>query len=135
MILNKTGWTHDDLRSKVAVLINTLGKEGSRIYVDGLAIDVPAARVDRSIDPTGAGDAYRGGLFAAVLAGLPWDVAGRVAALCGAYALEERGTTAHHFTRAEFAVRYAANFGTERRLDHLFGALEAEPVDELAEAE
>jgi adenosine kinase len=34
MVLNKTGWTLDDLRSKVAVLINTLGKDGSRIYID-----------------------------------------------------------------------------------------------------
>ena len=122
MVLNKTGWTLGDLRSKVAVLINTLGKDGSRIYVDGLEIHVPAARLDKSIDPTGAGDAYRGGLFAAVLAGLPWDIAGRVAALCGAYAMEHRGTTAHHFTPAEFAERYAANFGAEPRLDHLFGA-------------
>ena len=130
MVLNKTGWSLDDLRSKVNILVNTLGKEGSRIYVDGLVVDVPAARVDKSIDPTGAGDAYRGGLFAAVLAGLPWDVAGRVAALCGAYALEQRGTTSHHFTPAEFVTRYQTNFGAESRLDHLFGVIADEPVEE-----
>ena len=131
MVLNKTGWNLDELRGKVNILVNTLGKEGSRIYVDGLVVDVPAARVDKSIDPTGAGDAYRGGLFAAVLAGLPWDVAGRVAALCGAYALEQRGTTAHHFTPAQFAGRYAANFGNEPRLDHLFGVIADEPAEEV----
>jgi adenosine kinase len=124
MILNKTGWTLDQLRKKVMVLINTLGKDGSRLYVGEQTIDVPPARLNKSIDPTGAGDAYRGGLFAAVLAGLPWDVAGRVAALCGAYALEQRGTTSHHFTPAEFTERYIANFGEEPRLKHLFGALE-----------
>ena len=106
---------------EVAVLINTLGKDGSRIYVNGLELHIPAARLDKSIDPTGAGDAYRGGLFAAVLAGLPWDVAGRVAALCGAYAMEHRGTTAHHFTPAEFIARYTANFDEEYRLRYLFG--------------
>lgn len=130
MVLNKTGWSLDDLRGKVNILVNTLGKEGSRIYVDGLVVDVPAARVDKSVDPTGAGDAYRGGLFAAVLAGLPWDVSGRVAALCGAYALEQRGTTSHHFTPAEFVERYQTNFGAEPRLDHLFGAIADEPVEE-----
>ena len=130
MVLNKTGWSLDDLRGKVNILVNTLGKEGSRIYVDGLVVDVPAARVAKSVDPTGAGDAYRGGLFAAVLAGLPWDVSGRVAALCGAYALEQRGTTSHHFTPAEFVERYQTNFGAEPRLDHLFGAIADEPVEE-----
>lgn len=133
MVLNKTGWTLDDLRGKVAVLINTLGKDGSRIYVDQLEIHVPAARLDQSIDPTGAGDAYRGGMFAAVLAGLPWEIAGRVAALCGAYAMEHRGTTAHHFTPAEFAERYVANFGAEPRLDHLFGATTSAPSTVAAE--
>ncbi len=131
MVLNKTGWSLDDLRGKVNILVNTLGKDGSRIYVDGLVVDVPSARVDKSIDPTGAGDAYRGGLFAAVLAGLPWDVAGRVAALCGAYALEQRGTTSHHFTPAQFVDRYAANFGSEPRLDHLFGVIADEPAEEV----
>ncbi|PJF46365.1 MAG: hypothetical protein CUN48_14165, partial [Candidatus Thermofonsia Clade 3 bacterium] len=76
------------------------------------------------------GDAYRGGLFAALLAGLPWDVAGRVAALCGAYALEHRGTTAHRFTPEEFIRRYTANFGPEPRLDRLF-ANRQEVVDAL----
>jgi adenosine kinase len=80
---------------------------------------IPAARVNRSVDPTGAGDAYRGGLFAAVLAGLPWEVAGRMAALCGAYALEHAGTTGHHFTPAELAARYTENFGAEPRLARL----------------
>ena len=131
MVLNKTGWSLDDLRGKVNILVNTLGKEGSRIYVDGLVVDVPAARVDKSIDPTGAGDAYRGGLFAALLAGLPWGVTGRVAAICGAYALEQRGTTAHHFTPAQFVDRYAANFGDEPRLDHLFGAIADKREEEV----
>ncbi len=78
----------------------TLGKEGSVIYADGGEHRIPAVRLERMVDPTGAGDAYRGGLFAAMLAGLPWDVAGRVGALCGAYALEHAGTSSHTFTLA-----------------------------------
>ncbi len=131
MIQKKTGWTLDDIRSQVSVLVNTLGKEGSVIYCDGLEIRVPPARVNKSIDPTGAGDAYRGGLFAAVLAGLPWDVSGRVAALCGAYALEHAGTSTHRFRPAEFLSRYESNFGIEPRLGKLLG--EISPTDRVAE--
>jgi adenosine kinase len=119
MVQKKTGWSLDDIRSQVSILVMTLGKDGSMIYVDGVEHHIPAARVNRSVDPTGAGDAYRGGLFAAILAGLPWEVAGRVAALCGAYALEHAGTSSHRFTPAELAVRYAENFGAEPRLARL----------------
>jgi adenosine kinase len=122
MILNKTGWSLDDLRGEVNVLVNTLGKEGSVIYDEERTYEIPPVRLVRTVDPTGAGDAYRGGLFAARLAGLPWDVCGRVGALCGAYALEHTGTTSHSFTPAEFSERYAENFGAEPRLERLQGA-------------
>jgi adenosine kinase len=122
MILKKTGWSLDDLRGEVNVLVNTLGKEGSVIYDGEHVYQIPPVRLVRTVDPTGAGDAYRGGLFAALLAGLPWDVCGRVGALCGAYALEHAGTTSHSFTPAELRERYAENFGDEPRLQRLHGA-------------
>ena len=119
MVQKKTGWSIDDIRAQVSVLVMTHGKDGSVIYVDGVEHRIPSARLNKSVDPTGAGDAYRGGLFAAILAGLPMEVAGRTAALCGAYALEHAGTSSHRFTPAEFAERYAENFGPEPRLARL----------------
>ena len=119
MVQKKTGWSVDDIRRQVAVLVQTLGKEGSAIYTGDVEYRIPAVRLTHSIDPTGAGDAYRGGLFAAVLAGLPWEVAGRVGAICGAYALEHPGTSSHRFTLDDLAQRYAENFGAEPRLARL----------------
>lgn len=119
MIENKTGWTLDTLRSLVNTLVLTLGKKGSAIYHDGGTLAVPAAALDHVDDPTGAGDAYRGGFFAARLAGLSLEVCGKVGALCSVYALERMGTTAHAFTLDEFRARYAAYFGVEPALDAL----------------
>ena len=116
MVQKKTGWSLDDIRGEVGVLVNTLGKDGSLIYTDNRVYEIPPVRLVRTVDPTGAGDAYRGGLFAALLSGLPWEVCGRVGALCGAYALEHAGTTSHAFTLAELSDRYAENFGAEPRL-------------------
>ncbi len=116
MVQKKTGWSLDDIRSEVGVLVNTLGKDGSLIYTADKIYEIPPVRLVRTVDPTGAGDAYRGGLFAALLAGLPWEVCGRVGALCGAYALEHAGTTSHAFTLVELSERYAENFGAEPRL-------------------
>jgi len=122
MIQKKTGWSLDDIRAQVSVLVQTLGKDGSMIYLDGAEHQIPAARLEKMIDPTGGGDAYRGGLFAAMLKGLPWEVCGRVGALCGAYALEHTGTTAHTFTPAQLAARYVENFGAEPHLTKLLGS-------------
>lgn len=113
MAQDKTGWSLDELRAQVKILVNTLGKEGSVIYIGADVVRIPAATPARVLDPTGAGDAYRAGLFAARQAGLPWDVAGRIAALCGTYALENVGPTGHHFTAGEFIARYTTNFGDE----------------------
>lgn len=119
MVENKTGWTLDDLRRQVDTLVLTLGKKGSAIYHAGGSVLVPAALLDHIDDPTGAGDAYRGGFFAARMAGLSLEVCGRVGALASVYALENMGTTAHHFTLDEFIQRYAPYFGPEPALEML----------------
>jgi adenosine kinase len=122
MIQNKTGWSLDDILAQVQVLVLTLGKKGSMIHAGGPGgevHEVPVAPLRSMDDPTGAGDAYRGGFFAARLAGLPLPVCGRVGALCSAYALEHIGTTAHRFTLDEFAARYAEAFGAEPALAQL----------------
>jgi len=116
MIQNKTGWTLEHIVGLVGALVLTLGKQGSAIYTGGEEIRIPAAPLERIDDPTGAGDAYRGGLFAARMAGLSWEVCGRTGALCSAYALEHVGTTSHRFTVDEFIARYESVFGAEPAL-------------------
>lgn len=119
MIQNKTGWTTEQIHNEVTALVVTLGKKGSVIYTDGEEIRVPAALIDAIEDPTGAGDAYRGGFFAAALAELPWGVCGRVGALCSTYALEHIGTTSHRFSLEQFSARYTETFGSEPALARL----------------
>ncbi len=94
----------------------TQGKKGSTIYSGGQEYNVPIAPVQNLLDPTGAGDAYRGGFFAALQANQPLPVAGRVGALASAYALEFIGTTAHKYDAREFVDRYEATFGEDAGL-------------------
>ncbi len=119
VIAKKTGWAQDDLRERVDNLIVTLADKGSIIYKGDEVIEIPAAKVTNIVEPTGAGDAYRGGFFAGLSLGLPWAVAGRIGALCGAYCLENLGPSTHSFAWAEFADRYAQNFGQEPLLEGL----------------
>ena len=45
------------------------------------------------------------------LAGLSWDVAGRVGSIAAIYALETIGPQPQPYSLAEFRARYEANFG------------------------
>jgi adenosine kinase len=53
----------------------------------------------------------------------PLPVAGRVAALTAAYAVEQRGCQEHHFTPADFAERYASAFGPAPEIEALAEAV------------
>ena len=92
VIEKKTGWNLDAVRERVQNLVVTHGAKGSTLYIGGEVTSVPAARVQTVVEPTGAGDAFRGGFFAAHTAGLDWLQCGKVAAICGAYALEAYGS-------------------------------------------
>ncbi len=109
-----------ELIKKAPITVVTLGERGSHLFVDGeLAAAIPVAPVREVRDPTGAGDAYLAGIAFGLSRQLPLDVTGRIAALCAAYAIEERGCQEHRFTRAQFAERYRAAFGQELTLDGL----------------
>ena len=118
IIEKKVGLDQRALLARVPVLIVTHGADGSTISLreppagSPGSIEVPPAKVEASeLDPTGVGDAYRAGLLAARLAGVPWDVAGRIGSVAALYALETIGPQPRAYSLAEFLARYEANFG------------------------
>ncbi|HEV7822653.1 MAG TPA: carbohydrate kinase family protein [Burkholderiales bacterium] len=112
MLQERTGRNLDQLAGQVKALIVTLGAHGSLVYADGKQIEVPCARPDAVVDPTGCGDAYRAGLLYGLANGLDWALTGRLASLLGALKIAHRGGQNHHFTRDEIAARFKQNFGT-----------------------
>jgi adenosine kinase len=119
MISEKTGLSRDDLIAACPVVAVTYGELGSHIYVDGHRHEIPAVSPRQVVDPTGAGDGYRAGLVAAMLAGLPWEVAGRVGSLAATFVVEVKGTQSHNYSFTEFTNRFDIEFP-----DHA-GALDA----------
>lgn len=109
---DKTGKKGSRIFELVDMVIVTLGSEGSRILLgDGGEVRIPAARVERPVDPTGAGDSFRSGFIAGLMKGYDLDVCGRMGSVTAAYAVEHNGTQLHSFTPEQFAERYRENFG------------------------
>lgn len=124
MMSQKTGRSERQLIESAPLSVVTRGAEGSVIYDNargGDPLQIPIAPVSAVLDPTGAGDAYLGGLAFGLARGLPLEIAGRIGSLASAYAVEQRGGQEHFFTPAEFAERYAAAFGQSPEIDALVG--------------
>jgi adenosine kinase len=111
MIQQKTGWSVEDVTRRVKALIVTRGASGSTIHTPQGDIEIPCAKANAVVDPTGCGDAYRAGLLHGLLHGLDWQSTGRIASLLGAIKIESLGTQNHRFTSEEFAARLLQSFG------------------------
>jgi len=119
MMAQKTGRSERELIESTPLTFVTRGVEGSMIYdsrTGGNPIHVPIAPVSEVVDPTGAGDAYLGGIAFGIARGLPLDVIGRVAALAAAYAIEHHGCQEHRYTPEAFIARYTMAFGSALEL-------------------
>ena len=107
----RTGLTPEQIAAEVEALIVTRGGEGSEIYVGGERLNIPAAKADEVVDPTGCGDAYRGGILYGLQKGLDWSVTGRIASLMGAINIAHHGPQNYRIDLADFAARFESNFG------------------------
>lgn len=113
IVTDKTGRSVSDLLEVCEAVVVTLGKEGSRVHLrDGTEISLPAAPVGEVLDPTGCGDAFRGGLVKGLVGGEDWEGSIRLGTLTAAYCVESKGTTNYAFTPESFAERFAGAFAT-----------------------
>jgi adenosine kinase len=119
LISKKTGLDLSEMLKHVDVIVITKGAEGAVIYADGKEVIVPVVPEERIIDPTGVGDAFRGGFLAAYAHDWDWLLCGQVGSLAAVYVLEQNGTQNHYYTRQEFVERFRKHFDDGGKLDVL----------------
>jgi adenosine kinase len=119
LISRKTGWDLQHILNHVKVLVITRGKDGASLFTDGKECFIPTVPEDEIVDPTGVGDAFRGGFIMAYARGWDWTLCGEVGSLAAVYCLECRGPQSHSYTRKEFVERFRQHFNDQGRLDSL----------------
>lgn len=112
LLRQKTGLTEAGVLRHARTLVITRGEHGSSVYTSEGRADVPAVVPHRIVDPTGVGDAFRGGLMKGVALGLPGGVCARMGSVAATYALEHLGGQSHAYTWTEFRQRYEEHFGS-----------------------
>ncbi|MBU0604335.1 MAG: carbohydrate kinase family protein [Gammaproteobacteria bacterium] len=113
LLCERTGLSEAQVAERVDGFIVTRGAEGSRVYAGGTVTEVACVKADALADPTGCGDAYRGGLLYGLSQGADLVTSARLASVMGSIKIASRGGQNHAPSRADIAGRYRAAFGTE----------------------
>lgn len=97
---------------KGKIIITTLGEKGTLIEESGKTYKIKPAKVNKALDPTGAGDAFRSGFLAGLEKGFNLKTCGQMGSVAAVYAVENYGCQEHLYTKEEFIKRYSQNYKT-----------------------
>jgi adenosine kinase len=112
LIRQKTSLGEADILKRASMLVITRGEHGSSVIRSNARADVPAVTPHRIADPTGVGDAYRGGFLKGLAHGATDQVCAQLGSVAATYALEHLGGQSHSYSWKEFTTRYADHFGS-----------------------
>jgi adenosine kinase len=111
MLSKRTGLSLSQLAERVKALIVTKGAEGAEIYTGGKSIAIPPVKAEQLVDPTGCGDAFRGGLLFGLENGMDWETTGRLASLMGSIKIAHQGPQNHQLSLEQIKERFKTAFG------------------------
>jgi len=111
LLRQKTGLDEAGILAQTRALVVTRGEHGCSIQETTGRTDVPAVTPHRIVDPTGVGDAYRGGFLKGLARGVSYEMCARLGSVAAAFALEHLGGQSHSYTWGEFKARYEGQFG------------------------
>jgi adenosine kinase len=118
LIRNKTGWSDDEVRSRVGMRVITHGKDG--VVIEGQQAEplhVPVAPARDLVDPTGVGDGFRSGFLAGLAWGLSPQRCAELGCLMATLVIETVGTQEYDFEPAGFLARLAGSYGDDAAAD------------------
>ncbi|GAB4325994.1 MAG: carbohydrate kinase family protein [Promethearchaeota archaeon] len=96
----------------VPVVVVTRGAEGAEVHVRGKGVvKVPASRPRAVVETTGAGDGFRAGFLAAILAGADPVDATRLGNVVASFVVETEGAQTQKYGPEEVRARYDRDHG------------------------
>jgi adenosine kinase len=91
LVVERTGHTLLQLASKLRAVIVTKGEHGVDVVAQGKTTSIPAIKASAVVDPTGCGDAFRGGLLFGLSQGMDIVQAARIGCVMGAIKIAHPG--------------------------------------------
>jgi adenosine kinase len=110
LIMSKTGLDKKGLLARTGAVITTLGDLGSTVHTPDNEVGIPTVKARQVLDPTGAGDSYRGGLLTGLIQGKAIDHCARMGSVCASFAVECYGSQEYTFAIEEFNERFETHY-------------------------
>ena len=121
LVLEKTGWSEDDVLAEVGTRVTTLGAKGVRITRKGEDdIVVPVVPARELAEPTGVGDGFRAGFLTALAWGLSLERCAQVGAALATHVVETVGTQEYAgdgFSLPGLLERFTEAYGEDAAAD------------------
>lgn len=108
-----TDLSRDQIKDMVDTLVVTYGREGSKIISEDIELSIPSIKVE-SVDPTGAGDAYRAGFLLALSRGYSLEASARIGTTVASFVVEMMGPQTNLPTWEAMLERSEKHFGVLR---------------------
>ena len=110
LLQKHTGLDAKTIEGHAKLVVVTCGEKGAIVKSEGKTYQIPIVPAKVILDPTGVGDAFRGGFLRGYRLGFDLQTCGQMGALAATYVLEQKGTQNHHYSVQEFVKRYRENF-------------------------
>jgi adenosine kinase len=119
LVQKMTSMSTRDLLHTMQFMVVTCGSQGSKVYSREGEYSIPVVPPEQIIDPTGVGDAYRGGFLTGYIHGIGFETCGQMGTLAATYCLECEGTQGHCYTLKDFITRFRQHFDDHTQLQRL----------------
>jgi adenosine kinase len=110
-ISTKLRTSPEEVSKGVKYAIVTESENGFSLYVDGKKESYKRCDCDEFAEPTGAGDAFRGGLLTGLTNGWSLEDSGKLGAAMASFAVEKHGTLMTHVNRDQVFARAEKTYG------------------------
>lgn len=113
-VIGRTGYSEQELTQMIPTIITTLGSKGTRITGSSItkALEIPAIKNVKVVDPTGAGDSYRAGFLYGYLRNWHLTTCAELGSAIATYTISMHGTQTHTFTLAQVTEKHYSAYGT-----------------------
>jgi adenosine kinase len=111
IVEQRTGKSIEQLAQGLKAVVVTRGANGATLYTEGHQHHIDPVTPSGVVDPTGCGDAHRGGLLYGLTLGWSWQDACKLGNLMGSIKIASRGPQNHAPSRAEIDAQFHAQYG------------------------
>jgi adenosine kinase len=115
LIQHQTALSVAELEHLVEAIIITKGSQGCELRTSEKSLRIPAVPTEDVLDPTGAGDAFRGGLIKGLVQGYTVDWAAKMGSVCAHYSIQGYGTQDYSFNMTDYLAKLTDQYKPQQQ--------------------